>query len=132
MFISTKKKNLSLAGTQIPNPLTIQERKKFLGKIGISAFIIVAIGVILIPTGILTMKLFTMAVSVLGIIIPTCYFYTMYRSSKTSEVERSRLLAYIPLFIAGVMFWSIQEQGSIVLARYADERTQLYFAGLEM
>ncbi len=30
------------------------------------------------------------------------------------------------------MFWSIQEQGSIILARYADERTQLQFAGLEL
>ncbi|PEA86545.1 peptide MFS transporter [Bacillus thuringiensis] len=132
VFISTKKKNLGLAGIQVPNPLTSQERKKVFGKIGVSTLIIVAIGVILIPTGILTMKRFTMIVSVLGIIIPTCYFYIMYRSPKTSEVERSRLLAYIPLFIAGVMFWSIQEQGSIILARYADERTQLHFAGLEM
>lgn len=54
----------------------------------------------------------------------------MYRSPKTTEIERSRFLAYIPIFIAGIMFWAIQEQGSIILARYADERTQLHFAGL--
>ena len=28
------------------------------------------------------------------------------------------------------MFWSIQEQGSTILANYADKRTQLEFAGM--
>ena len=49
----------------------------------------------------------------------------MYRSPKTMANERSHLLAYIPLFIASVMFWSIQEQGSTILASYADNRTDL-------
>jgi len=56
----------------------------------------------------------------------------MYRSPKTTSVERSRLIAYIPLFIAAVMFWAIQEQGATILANYADKRTQLNFAGLEI
>ncbi|EMA6343930.1 peptide MFS transporter [Bacillus cytotoxicus] len=132
VFVTTKKKNLGLAGTQVPNPLAPQERTKVFGRLGIGALVIIIIGYMTITTGILTIQRFTMVVSVLGIIIPTCYFYVMYRSPKTTEVERSRLLAYIPLFIAGIMFWSIQEQGSIILARYADERTQLQFAGLEL
>ncbi|WP_000316302.1 POT-type proton-dependent oligopeptide transporter, partial [Bacillus cereus] len=49
-----------------------------------------------------------------------------------TEVEKSRLIAYIPLFIAATMFWAIQEQGAIILASYADQRTQLNFAGLEV
>jgi POT family proton-dependent oligopeptide transporter len=56
----------------------------------------------------------------------------MYRSPKTTAVERSRIIAYIPIFIAAVMFWSIQEQGSTILASYADTRTQLHFAGIEI
>ena len=56
----------------------------------------------------------------------------MYRSPKTTAVERSRIIAYIPLFIAAVMFWAIQEQGSTILASYADKRTQLDFAGIEI
>src|SRR5690606_33851320 len=39
---------------------------------------------------------------------------------------------YIPLFIAAVMFWAIQEQGSTILAHYADNRTQLNFLGFEL
>ncbi|MDP4172082.1 MAG: oligopeptide:H+ symporter, partial [Bacillota bacterium] len=46
--------------------------------------------------------------------------------------ERSRIIAYIPLFLASVMFWAIQEQGSTILAIYADKRTQLDFAGIHI
>jgi POT family proton-dependent oligopeptide transporter len=56
----------------------------------------------------------------------------MYRSPKTTTVERSRIIAYIPLFIAAVMFWSIQEQGSTILASYADKRTQLDWMGIDI
>lgn len=131
-FIITKRKYLGLAGTHIPNPLTKNEKNKVFGRIGIGTAVIAILAAITIPTGILTINLFTMIVSVLGILIPTCYFIVMYRSSKTTEVERSRILAYIPIFIAAIMFWAIQEQGSIILARYADQRTQLNFAGLEI
>lgn len=93
---------------------------------------IVILGAIGMTTGLLTIDRFILLVSILGIIIPAAYFIMMYRSPKTSEIERSRLLAYIPLFIAATMFWAIQEQGSIILARYADERTQLDFAGMHL
>lgn len=56
----------------------------------------------------------------------------MYRSPKTTRDERSRLIAYIPLFLAAVMFWAIQEQGSTILAAYADKRTQLEFGGFSL
>ena len=82
--------------------------------------------------GLLTFASFINIVTFLGILIPTIYFVVMYRSKKTTAVERSRILAYIPLFIASVMFWAIQEQGSTILANYADKRTQLDFAGIHI
>lgn len=132
MFLLTRKKNLGLAGTQIANPLTPSERKVVFTRIGIGIAIIVILCAILIPQGILTIKSFIALVGILGIIIPTAYFVVMYKSPKTTDVERSRLLAYIPLFIAAVMFWSIQEQGATILANYADKRTQLDFAGIHI
>ncbi|GAA3324301.1 hypothetical protein GCM10020331_051620 [Ectobacillus funiculus] len=51
---------------------------------------------------------------------------------KTTNDERSRIIAYIPLFIASIMFWAIQEQGATILASYADKRTQLDFAGIHI
>lgn len=132
IFVLTKKKNLGLAGTQVPNPLTGSERKKVIKQFCIGIVAILLLCLTTIPTGILTINRFTLLVSILGIIIPTCYFIFMYRSPKTTEVEKSRLIAYIPLFIAATMFWAIQEQGAIILATYADQRTQLNFAGLEL
>ena len=49
----------------------------------------------------------------------------MYRSPKTNEDEKSRLLAYIPLFICAIMFWAIAEQSGTVLATFVDTRTDL-------
>ncbi|WP_374721407.1 peptide MFS transporter [Peribacillus tepidiphilus] len=132
VFVFTKKKNLGLAGTYVPNPLSPDEKKKVFTRIGLGAALIGALIAVGIPTGLLTFDTFIALVGVLGILLPTAYFVTMYRSPKTTETERSRILAYIPLFIASVMFWAIQEQGSTILANYADKRTQLDFAGIHI
>ncbi|MGM7723455.1 peptide MFS transporter [Metabacillus sp. Hm71] len=132
VFIFTKKKNLGLAGTLIANPMSPSEKKKVYTIIGLGAAIIAIIIAITIPAGILTINSFIALVGILGILIPTIYFIVMYRSPKTTAVERSRIIAYIPLFIASVMFWAIQEQGSTILANYADKRTQLDFAGIHI
>jgi POT family proton-dependent oligopeptide transporter len=130
MFVLTKKKNLGLAGTNIPNPLSKTEKKKTYTIIGLGVVLIAALCAVLIPMGILTFNSFINIVTFLGVLIPTIYFVIMYRSPKTTPVERSRIIAYIPLFIAAVMFWSIQEQGSTILASYADKRTQLDWLGM--
>ncbi|MEH7301848.1 MULTISPECIES: peptide MFS transporter [Neobacillus] len=132
MFTVTKKKNLGLAGTMVSNPLSPSEKKKVFTYIGLGVVVLAVIFAILIPKGILTFAGFINLVTILGVLIPTMYFIVMYRSPKTTAVERSRVIAYIPLFIASVMFWAIQEQGSTILASYADTRTQLHFAGIDI
>ena len=132
MFVLTKKKSLGLAGTQIANPLAPEEKKKVYSTFAISALAIAILIAIAIPLGWLTFDSFILIVGVLGILIPTAYFVVMYRSPKTNEVERSRILAFIPLFIASVMFWAIAEQGSTILALYADTRTNLNFIGIQI
>ncbi len=132
VFVWTKKNNLGLAGTIIANPLSSSEKKKVYTYIGLSIAVIAVFIAVAIPLGFLTFDTFIALVGILGILIPTMYFVVMYRSPKTKSVERSRLIAYIPLFISSVMFWAIQEQGSTILANYADKRTQLNFAGIEL
>ncbi|WP_338787934.1 peptide MFS transporter [Metabacillus sp. FJAT-53654] len=129
VFIFTKKKNLGLAGTVVANPLSQTEKKKVYSIFGLATVLIAILIAVTIPLGILTFETFIALIGILGILIPTIYFFVMYRSPKTTAVERSRILAYIPLFIASVMFWAIQEQGSTILAHYADKRTDLEFAG---
>ena len=49
----------------------------------------------------------------------------MIRSKDVTDDERSRVIAFIPLFILGVLFWSIQEQGANVLNLYAFESSDM-------
>ena len=130
LFVVTKKKNLGLAGTVIANPLSPAEKSRTIKIFSISAIAIAAIVYFGLDYGFLTFESFIATVGIFGLLIPTAYFVVMYRSKKTTEIERSRILAYIPLFIASVMFWAIQEQGSTILAAYADNRTDLEFAGI--
>jgi POT family proton-dependent oligopeptide transporter len=130
IFAVTKKKNLGLAGTIVHNPLSSAEKSRTIKIFTVAAIVIAAFVYFGIQYEFLTFDSFVAIVGIFGLIIPTAYFVVMYRSKKTTEVERSRILAYIPLFIASVMFWAIQEQGSTILAAYADTRTDLEFAGI--
>ncbi|MGE7694810.1 peptide MFS transporter [Lysinibacillus sp. NPDC094177] len=132
IFKLTEKKNLGLAGLQVNNPLKPEERKKVFTRFGILALLIIIVGAIGIKTGVLTMNVFSLIITTLGVLIPTVFFIYMYRSEKTTKDEKSRLLAYIPLFLSAVMFWAIQEQGATILATYADKRTQLDIGGFHI
>lgn len=132
VFMITKPKNLGLAGTIVVNPLSPTEKKKVFTILGASVVVLAVLITIAIMFGVLTFDTFIKLVGVLGLLIPTLYFVVMYRSPKTTPVERSRIIAYIPLFIASIMFWAIQEQGATILANYADKRTQLEFAGIHI
>jgi POT family proton-dependent oligopeptide transporter len=132
VFVTTKNKNLGLAGTLVANPLPPAEKKKASIRMAIAFVLLAAAIAAALRTGLLTFDSFIALIGILGILIPVLYFIVMYRSPKTTPVERSRLLAYIPLFIASVMFWAIAEQGSTILANYADKRTQLDFAGIHL
>ncbi len=132
MFVFTKKKNLGLAGTQIANPLKPEERKRFFTTAIAVVVVLGALIYISIPRGWLTFDSFIGLVGILGFVIPFSYFIVMYRSKKTTPDEKSRIIAYIPLFLAAVMFWSIAEQGSTILALYADKRTDLDVFGFHI
>ncbi|BFH16800.1 peptide MFS transporter [Paenibacillus melissococcoides] len=132
VYVATRSKYLGLAGTIVVNPLSPAEKKKVFTILGVGVVVLGALIAVTIAFGVLTFDTFIKLVGILGILIPTLYFVVMYRSPKTTPVERSRVIAYIPLFIASIMFWAIQEQGSTILANYADKRTQLEFAGIHL
>ena len=131
-YVLTKRKFMGSIGDTAPNPLTPKEKKRSYRILGISITAILIIVGIVITTGTLTIGGFTILVSALAIIIPIIYFTVMYRSPKTNKKEKSNLIAYIPLFIAAVVFFGILEQGSIILAQFADQRTNLQFSGFNL
>lgn len=125
VYVLRAKPTLGLSGLDVPNPVTPEEKKKTFTTV---AIIILALALYFIIVGILgklSLGNFISLVTVVGIALPFFYFTRMIISNKTTKQEKSRVFAYIPLFLASVAFWSIQEQGSTVLATFADKNTQL-------
>ncbi len=132
VYVITSRKNLGKLGSEAPNPLPANEKKKFVMS---TLAAIIGVAVILYALAALnwlTIDRFILLVTIVAVILPVVYFVTMYRSPKTSVDERSRLLAYIPLFLSAVLFWAIYEQGANLLNIYALERTNLTLLGMEI
>ena len=124
-YVLFNRKNLGDIGVKATNPLSASEKKKY-------TILFVAIGLIIALvllitglTGTLSFNIISTAVLVLGIVLPICYFTIMIRSKDVTDDERSRVKAFIPLFILGVLFWSIQEQGANVLNIFALKQSDM-------
>ncbi|UTH14316.1 peptide MFS transporter [Macrococcus equipercicus] len=124
-FVIMSKRSLGLAGLDVPNPITPEERKKTITYLLVIVLVFALYFVYLAWRGQLDLPHFANMITFLGVVLPVIYFTLMIISPKTSSVEKSRVTAYIPLFLAAVVFWMIQEQGSTVLANFSDKKTQL-------
>lgn len=129
-YVITNKKNLGDLGLKPSDPLKAEEKKKF-GIIAAATIIAIVLFVtITLMTNTLTISAFANFITFLGVILPTVLITKMILSKKVSKKERSHLFAYIPLFLASVVFWMIQEQGATVLAAFADTKTELSVANI--
>lgn len=94
-----------------------------------SAMIVVVVGIILALMAVmqeLNITNIITLITVIAVLLPIAYFVMMLNSRKVTKVERARVWAYIPLFIAAAIFWGIEESGSVVLALFAEQRTILH------
>lgn len=124
-YLLFNRKTLGSIGMKPTNLLSSSEKKKYGTIIGIVVIAIVLILMIAYFTHTLSFNLISNTVLILGIALPIIYFTTMIRSKEVTDTERSRVKAFIPLFILGMLFWSIQEQGSNVLNIYGIENSDM-------
>ena len=112
------RRNLGTHGRDVPNPLP---RDKVAVYVGALIVVVAAVAAVL-ATGIV--KLANLSQVTTGVIIAAsvAYFAVMLRSPKVEAVERTRVRAFIPLFVANAVFWSLFQQIFTVLAVYSDER----------
>ena len=120
------KKYLSKDSLYPTDPLEPHEFKSLAKKVTIGVVAIALILFIMSLFGMLTILNVINLITILAVLIPIYYFVAMLSSRKITKKERSRVLAYIPLFIASILFWSIEEQGSVVLALFAEQQTRLH------
>ncbi|MGG7506970.1 peptide MFS transporter [Plantibacter sp. YIM 135249] len=121
------RKRLPDEARAVPNPLPRNRRALMAGLA--AAFVVVAI--VLVVTGVVTAENLPLVIIGLVIVAAVSYFAVMLSSKLVSSTERSRLFAFIPLFIANAAFWSLYQQQFTVLTIYSDERLDRNLFGWE-
>ncbi|WP_348789759.1 peptide MFS transporter [Leifsonia sp. NPDC080035] len=112
---------------EIPNPLPSRRYPLVIG-IGIAAVIVI---LVLVFSGVVTAQ--NLALWVIGVVIVSAiaYFAVILSSRLLNGDERSRIIAFIPLFITNAAFWSLYQQQFTVVTIYSDERLNRNLFGWE-
>ena len=112
------RRNLGTHGRNVPNPLPRNKIAVYVGALVVTLAVVAAV----LATGLVTLANLSQVTTGVIIAASVAYFIVMLRSPKVEAVERTRVRAFIPLFIANAVFWSLFQQIFTVLAVYSDER----------
>jgi POT family proton-dependent oligopeptide transporter len=122
------RRNLPASANVIPNPLPQQRRMAFI----IAGLVLVAAIVIAVLTGLLTADRLSGAVVAATIVAAVAYFVVILGNKRITEVERKRVVAFIPMFLVSAVFWSLYQQQFTVLTVYSDQQLNRDLFGWEM
>jgi len=125
---SLGRRSLPEAARRVPNPLP---RSRYPLAIGVAVGAIAAIA-LLIALGVIRADNLSLVVVVVVVAATIAYFAVILASSRITSTERSRVLGFIPLFIASVAFWSLYQQQFTVIPIYAEKRLDLDLFGWQM
>jgi POT family proton-dependent oligopeptide transporter len=122
------RRNLGTEASVVPNPLP---RSRW-AMVTCAVVVVVAVVVVLVLTGLITAANLSDVVVVVCGVTAVVYFAVILVSSKITVVERSRMLSFIPLFIANAVFWSLYQQQFTVVEMYGDGRMNRNLFGWKM
>ncbi|NHC14742.1 peptide MFS transporter [Motilibacter deserti] len=112
------RRNLGPAASHVANPLPTAQRPLAAG-IALGAAVLVAV---LALAGLLRAAILDNVVVTLTVVATVAYFTVILRSPLLTRVERRRVVAFIPLFLASAAFWSLYQQQFTVVTIYSDQR----------
>ena len=112
------RKNLGEHGRIVANPLS----QRAFWRTAAIAGAALAVVVLAFAVGVITLANLSQVTTAVIVVASIGYFAVMLRSSNVTALERTRVRAFIPLFIANAVFWSLFQQIFTVLAVYSDER----------
>jgi proton-dependent oligopeptide transporter, POT family len=92
------------------------------GRTALVAVAGVAVVAVLFATGIVNVGNLADAVVVVAAVAAVAIFAVLLRSAKVSDQERSRVKAFIPLFIGSAVFFALFQQQFTVIAIYSEQR----------
>jgi POT family proton-dependent oligopeptide transporter len=122
------RKRLTGAARVVPNPLPPQRRLPVACAVAAVAVLVVVLAL----TGVLRADSLSNVVIVLSIVAAVAYFVIILSSRRITDVERRRVFAFIPLFVASAVFWSLYQQQFTVVTIYSDQRLNRDLFGWEM
>lgn len=126
-------KGLRGIGDRPGRPLTPAERVR---TVKVTALALAALAVLALTAralGALTLDAVTVFLTVLAIAVPAGYFaYIFLGDHGLTELERSRMRAYLGLFLSAAVFWMIFDQAATTLTLFASTSTDLRVFGWSM
>ena len=112
------RRNLGEHGRDVPNPLPRSAIGKTVAVL-VAGVVVVAVVILL---GWVTLANLSQVTTGVIIVASVVYFAIMLTNARVTTEERVRVRAFIPLFVANAVFWSLFQQIFTVLAVYSDER----------
>ncbi|MFC7303481.1 peptide MFS transporter [Streptomyces monticola] len=108
---------------------TAAERRKLLRSGAYSAAGTAVLITALAATHALSIDNVTFVLTVIAVVVPAGYLWSMYRSPKVTGAERTKIKAYVWLFVAAALFWMVYDQMGNELNLFAAEKTDLSLFG---
>jgi proton-dependent oligopeptide transporter, POT family len=125
---SVGRKRLPAETHHVPHPLDARGRTLVLAVgAGLSALV-----VLLVLVGVITADRLADIVVWTSVAAAVAYFTVILSSKQITAVERRRVIAFIPMFVASAVFWSLYQQQFTVVTIYSDERLDRTVLGWEL
>ncbi len=122
-----RRRHLPEVVRQVSNPIA-RRRLPLVAVLVVAGLVVVVVALL---TGLLTVgNLPTVVVAI--VVLATVGYFVVILSSGISAEERSRVFAFVPLFIASAVFWSLYQQQFTVVTIYADQRLDRTLGGWEL
>jgi proton-dependent oligopeptide transporter, POT family len=112
----------------VPDPLDRATGMRYVG-VGVAAVVLV---VVLCVVHVITTDRLADIVAWVSGIAALAYFVVILSSRQITSVERQRVLAFIPMFVASAVFWSLYQQQFTVVTIYSDQRLDRNLFGWQM
>lgn len=120
-------KSLPEAAIKIPNPLSPSTKRWSFGLI-VAAIIVIGVAVKSFVTLANLPNVLLLATTLISVV----YFLVILISNKTKKREKNKVLAYIPIFLSGIVFWTLVLQLFTTFAVYADTRVDMNLGSIQI
>lgn len=108
-------------GAAPTHPLVGPERKRTLAWVGVSLLVAAIVLGVLALAGWLSVTSIVDILAWFTVAVAVVYFSRIFLDKRLTEVERSRMHAYVWLFVFAACFWMIYDQAGSVLNQFAED-----------